>query len=327
MKIILRVIVVAVLFILVAGGIFYFNPIGVSDQRIRFALWRQGVHSKYVAVGGYRIHYLEAPAAKSFAANADGTSDNGIPLILIHGLGSRSEDWANVIPRLAASGFHVYVPDLLGYGRSSRPDVDYSISLEEKLIVQFMDAIQVPRADIGGWSMGGWVAAKLTVDHPELVNRLVLYDSAGIYFPATFDASLFLPSDKAGLVHLTAMLEPEPPVLPDFAVRAAIRRLQRNAWVINRSVNAMTSGRDLLDFRLSHIKRPTLIIWGDKDVLIPVSVAESMHQLIPRSSLIFVQGCGHLAPAQCSGPVIASTVKFLESEPPWSDVEQSLPGH
>ncbi len=175
--------------------------------------------------------------------------------------------------------------------------------------------------------MGGWVVAKLTVDHPELVDRLVLYDSAGIYFPATFDASLFSPSDKAGLEHLTHMLEPDPPKLPDFAVRAAIRKLQRNAWVIQRSVSAMTSGRDLLDFRLAHISRPTLIVWGDKDILIPVSVAESMHQLIPRSSLVFVQGCGHLAPAQCSAPVIATTVKFLDSEPPWSNVEQTLPGH
>jgi pimeloyl-ACP methyl ester carboxylesterase len=322
MKIALRVLVFLVLFVLVAGGTFYINPIGVADQGIRFKLWQQGVHSEYIDVGGYRIHYLEAPASHGAGANGEGP-----PLLLIHGLGSRAEDWANLIPQLAASGFHVYAPDLLGYGRSPQPDVDYSISLEEKLIVQFMEAVHLPKADVGGWSMGGWVAAKLTVDHPELVDRLVLYDSAGIYFPATFDASLFSPSDKAGLVHLTEMLEPDPPKLPDFAVRAAIRKLQRNAWVIQRSVSAMTSGRDLLDFRLAHISRPTLIVWGDKDILIPVSVAESMHQLIPRSSLVFVQGCGHLAPAQCSAPVIATTVKFLDSAPPWSGVEQTLPGH
>ena len=89
---------------------------------------------------------------------------------------------------LAAQGFHVYVPDLLGYGRSPKPDVDYSISLEEKTVVEFMQAVHVPRADVGGWSMGGWIAMKLALDHPEMVDRLVVYDSAGVYFPATLAA-------------------------------------------------------------------------------------------------------------------------------------------
>ena len=316
MKRILRASAFALLLLVVILGVtFYANPIGVADERVRFNLWRMDVHSHYILVDGYRIHYFEAGPA------------NGAPLVLIHGLGSRGEDWAPLLPPLAANGFHLYVPDLLGYGRSPTPDVDYSITSQSKLVADFMRAVGVPKADIGGWSMGGWVAAKLTLDHPDLVDRLILYDSAGIYFPATFDASLFTPIDRAGLTHLTEMLQPFSQPLPGFIAQAAIEKLQRGAWVITRSVNAMTSGRDLLDFRLSSIRKPTLLVWGSKDVLIPPSVGESMHHLIAGSSMTLIEGCGHLAPAQCVAPVLATTLQFLKAKPPLKNQEQSLPSH
>jgi len=300
---------------IILGVTFYANPIGVADEYVRFKLWRAGVHSRYIAVEGYPIHYFEAgPSA-------------GTPLVLIHGLGSRCEDWAPLIPPLAAAGFHLYVPDLLGYGRSPTPDIDYSISSQVQLVGDFMHTVGLSKADIGGWSMGGWVAAELTVKRPELVDRLVLYDSAGIYFPATFDASLFTPTDRAGLTRLTERLQPFPQPMPNFIAQAAIEKLQRGAWVITRSVNAMTSGRDLLDFRLSTIRKPTLIVWGTRDILIPPSVGESMHHLIPNSSMTLIEGCGHLAPAQCAAPVLATTLQFLRSNPPLKNVEQTLPGH
>ncbi len=177
MKIALRVVAFLLVIVVVAGLLFYRYPLWVADQQTRFHLWREGVKSEYVEAGGYRLHYFEA---------SPGNGGGGTPLVLVHGLGARGEDWAAMIPALAAQGFHVYVPDLLGYGRSPKPDVSYSISLQEETVVQFMQAMHVPRADVGGWSMGGWVAMKLALDHPEMVDRLVIYDSAGIYFPATF---------------------------------------------------------------------------------------------------------------------------------------------
>ena len=296
------------------GVVFYANPIGVADERVRFNLWRNGAQSRYTQVDGYRIHYFEAGPS------------NGVPLVLIHGLGSRGEDWATLIPSFTANGFHIYAPDLLGYGRSDAPDVDYTISLQETLVLHFMQTAGITRADIAGWSMGGWVAAKLTIDHPALVDRLVLYDSAGIYFPATFDASLFTPTDRAGLDRLIGMLQPLPRSMPNFVAQAAVDKLQRGAWVITRSVSAMTSGRDLLDFRLPSITRPTLIVWGSRDTLIPPSVGESMHHLIPNSSMTIIEGCGHLAPAQCSVPTLATTLNFLKANPPPANQEQTLSG-
>lgn len=295
-----------VVLLLVAGATFYFYPLNVAQQQVRFKLWRAGVRSQYVDAGGYRMHYFEALPP----------SGAGTPLLLVHGLGARGEDWSAMIPALAAQGFHVYVPDLLGYGRSPKPDVSYSISMQETAVVNFMQAVHLTRADVGGWSMGGWVVLKLALDHPERVDRLIVYDSAGIYFPATFGPDLFTPNDVAGVRKLITALTPMPINAPDFALKAMVRKLQANSWVLQRSVAAMMSGHDLLDFRLHNIQEPTLIVWGAQDALIPLSVGETMHRSIPRSTLGVVEGCGHLAPMECSKPVIEATVNFLKAEPP-----------
>ncbi|MEO8737266.1 MAG: alpha/beta hydrolase [Edaphobacter sp.] len=312
----LRVVALLLLLCLAAGIIVYCYPLGLAEQMVRFHLWRTGVHSEYVEAGGYRMHYFEArpPGGAS-----------GTPLLLVHGLGARGEDWAEMIPALAAKGFHVYAPDLLGYGRSAHPDVSYSISMEEASVVQFMQAVHLPRADVGGWSMGGWISMKLALDHPELVDRLVVYDSAGIYFPATFAPDLFTPDDAAGVRRLLEMLTPEPAKMPDFVAKDALRKLQRNAWVIRRSVAAMMNGRDLLDFRLNNMQSPTLIVWGAQDTLIPLATGETIHRDIPHSVLNVMEGCGHLAPAVCWKPVEQSTVDFLRAQPPMQGGEKICP--
>ena len=316
MRFALRVVAVLVLFAVAAGLIFYRYPLWVADQQTRFHLWRAGVKSEYVEAGGYRLHYFEA---------SPGNAGGGTPLVLVHGLGARGEDWGAMMPALAAQGFHVYVPDLLGYGRSPRPDVSYSISLEEQTVAQFMQAMHVPRADVGGWSMGGWIAMKLALDHPEMVDRLVIYDSAGTYFPATFGPELFTPNDVAGVKKLHGFLSPKPFDPPSFVAEAVVRKLQGNAWVVRRSMAAMTNGRDLLDFRLHSISQPMLIVWGAEDELIPLSVGETIHKGVAQSVLDVIAGCGHLAPAECARPVTEGTVEFLRSEPPMQGGEKTFP--
>ncbi len=292
------------LLLIVAGGLtFYTEPLWVNEQIIGWKLWRQHVQSKYVEVNGYKIHYFEAAPV--------GTP--GIPLVLIHGIGSRGEDWSPMIPTLAAQGFHVYVPDLLGYGRSPQPNVDYSISLEEDIMLKFMDNLHIQHADLGGWSMGGWIALRLALDHPARVDHLVVYDSAGIYFPPTFDASLFLPTDPAGFATLRHTLSPINKALPSFVVQDALRTIRRNGWVIERSFFAMEDGKDLTDFRLADLHKPTLVVWGSVDQLIPISTGEQLHQAIPGSKFATIPDCGHLAPGECPLPVLKATIDFLKA--------------
>ena len=308
MKALRRVATVALALALVAASAFYWNPLWVNDQQIRYHLWQANVHSEYVDAGSYRLHYFEAVPSGGSA---------GIPLILVHGLASRGEDWAPMIPSLAAAGFHVYAPDLLGYGRSPRPaNVVYSVALEEGVLIDFMHAVGLQHADVDGWSMGGWVSAKLALDHPAMVDRLVLDDSAGVTFQPSFTRDAFSPTDTAGLKRLFVLLMPHPPTLDLYIVRATLHRIADNKKIVQSSMDSMASGADRLDPRLANITQPTLIVWGAEDRLIPLSVGKQMHQLIPNSALQVVPNCGHLAPSQCSGDVWAGTVMFLKANPP-----------
>jgi pimeloyl-ACP methyl ester carboxylesterase len=302
----------------VAGFIVVWRePLWAEQQWTHLGLFVARVQSNYVLTPEGRVHYYEGEPR---------IPGGGVPLVLVHGLGDRDESWAPMLKRLKRAGFHVYAPDLLGYGRSPRPDVSYSISMEEAVVVQFMQAVHLTRADVGGWSMGGWVAMKLALDHPEMVDRLMIYDSAGIYFPATFGPELFTPDDVAGVRRLMSILTPKPIDMPEFAAKAALRKLQRNAWILNRSTVAMMSGFDLLDFRLQNLRQPMLIVWGAQDELIPLSVGETIHRDVPHSVLDVVEGCGHLAPLECAKPVLEGTVAFLRAQPPLQGGGKTFPG-
>jgi pimeloyl-ACP methyl ester carboxylesterase len=301
----------------IVAGIFYYNPLWVHEEQIRYQLWREGVHSNNVVVDGHHIHYFDA-------APPDGSP--GTPLVLIHGLGDRAEAWAPQIPTLTAAGFHVYAPDLLGYGRSDKPNITYSIPVEVSTITDFMHAVGLQRADVAGWSMGGWIAAELTLDHPALVERLILEDSAGIHFDAKFPRTLFTPTDEAGLSQLMQMLSPRPQALPHFVARATLRKFARMSRVVQSSMESMASGTDLLDNRLGAIQQPTLIIWGDEDRLLPISTGLQMHQAIPNSVFATITGCGHLAPKECAHPVLDATIQFLKANPPMLRGEETFPG-
>ena len=317
MKALLRTLGVVLLLGAVAGATFYWNPLWANDQQIRYHLWRANVRSEYIEADGYRLHYLEA-------VPPDGSP--GIPLVLVHGLGARSEEWSPMIPSLAAAGFHVYVPDLLGFGRSPKPQVAYSVSLEEGVVVDYMRAVGLTHADVDGWSMGGWIAAKISLDHPELVDRLVLDDSVGIAFQPSFPRTAFVPTNPAELNSLLALLSPRPPTLAPFVVRATLRKVAGAGKIVQQSMDSMESGFDLLDSRLGSITQPTLITWGTEDKLIPIAVGETMHRNIPNSVFERIAGCGHLAPGQCAKPVLAGTIQFLKAEPPMRGGEQTLPG-
>jgi pimeloyl-ACP methyl ester carboxylesterase len=308
-----RIAVFLLLVIAVTGAFFYRYPLWFVDRPLYYRMWRGHVVGKYVDIAPYRYHYYEAGPV------------NGVPLVLIHGLGSRGEDWSTMIPTFAAAGFHVYAPDLLGYGRSSQPDVDYSIGLEESVVAQFMQAMKLPKAHVIGWSMGGWVAMKLALDQPAMVDRLVVYDTAGTYFPAVLPLNLFTPTDVAGVQRLFDVLEPTPRAVPGFVARDTLQKLQKKAWVVNRSLVSMLSGRYLLDFRLGGLKQPMLIMWGGSDRLIPVSVGEALHHSVRQSVFEVLEGCGHLGPAECPKPYLDGTIEFLKAEPAMGRAEKSFP--
>ena len=280
---------------------FYRRPMWVIDEVMHARLSMAGIHSKFVKVGPYRVHYF--------------VGGNGPPLLLIHGLGSRSEDWTPEMPDYAKT-YRVYALDLLGCGRTDHPDIAYTIQQQTDLIEGFTEALHLPKMNVIGWSMGGWIALDFAIEHPEKVDRLVVMDSAGLSFKTNLTPQVFEPRTVPQLKQLEELLVPHPRDLPAFFDRALLRAMQKNFRVVHRTVDSMLTGKDLLDSKLRQIKMPVLIVWGEQDALVPTSVALRMHQAIPQSVLQIYSGCGHIGPAICSSRIVPHVVDFLHSNPP-----------
>jgi pimeloyl-ACP methyl ester carboxylesterase len=289
------------------------NPLWLVDKQVNARLRLHGVHSEFVTVNGYKMHYL--------------VGGSGRPLVLVHGLGSRGLDWANLIPRLIEGGHRVYAVDLLGYGRSAQPkDAGYSISDQAVMVEGFLDSQHLQQVDMAGWSMGGWIAMKVALQNPERIRRLVLLDSAGLRFKLGFDPALFQPESPTDLAALEELLVPHPRPLPGFLAMAMLRRGDDIGWVVKRSVQSMMTGDDLVDGKLGALTMPVLIGWGEEDRLIPLSVGYRLHGEILQSELDVYANCGHLAPGQCVGQVGPSVVDFLNAQPARMATVRHIPG-
>jgi len=285
----------------VAGFGFWLRPVSYFNEFMFMHAFFTGVESRSVMVGGHRVHYnVEGPAG-------------GQVVVLVHGLGGRAEDWRNLAPWLAKAGYRVYMPDLVGYGRSQKPaDFSYSMTDEAGAVVGFMDALGLKQVDLGGWSMGGWIVQIVASTHSERVKRLILFDSAGLYEKPAWDTRLFTPATSAELDQLDALLMPHPPEVPGFIARDILRNSRRNAWVVQRALETMLAGRDTTDNLLPQLKMPVLIAWGAEDLITPVSQGEKMHRLVPQSELDVVADCGHLAPVQCASQMGPKLVAFAK---------------
>ena len=101
--------------------------------------------------------------------------------------------------------------------------------------------------------------------------------------------------------------------MPDFVAKALLERSQGDAWVIRRAVTSMLTGQNLLDGKLSELKMPVLIVWGQQDNLTPLSMAYQIHAGVPNSTLQVYDGCGHLAPGLCADRIAPQLLSFLNS--------------
>jgi len=285
-----------------AGGIgFWLRPVTYFDEAMYLREALNGIGNRTVTVAGRQMHYEVAGPS------------NGSIVVLVHGLGGRAEDWHNLAPYLAKAGFRVYMPDLLGYGRSEKPaDFSYSVREEAGGVVGFMDALGLKQVDLGGWSMGGWIVQILASQHPKRVRRLMLFDSAGIYVKPDWNTGLFTPTTPAELDQLEALLSPNPPPVPGFVARDILRISRDRAWIVQRAMNSMLTGSYVTDALLPRLKMPVLIEWGALDRITPVASAARIHSLAPQSELNVVPGCGHLAPTQCASQMGPQVEAFLQ---------------
>lgn len=278
----------AALTIAAALGFAYARPLTVMEASGELLLRLRGVRSASLQAGPYRLRYFEA--------------GSGSPLVLVHGLGSNAlVEWSRLLPSLARR-YHVYAPDLPGFGRSERPAAaDYGIPMQVEALRAFMQAAGVPRARVVGISMGGWIVARLAGEHPELVERLVVVAPAGMRprDDAPIPVDVLFPQDEAGVRRLIAAVRHKPPATPGFVARDIAERKKRDEWIVRRTLESMRPGRDWLDGTLGRAGMPVLVVWGRQDALIPVAYAEPLRAEFANAELELLDGCGHVPMADC----------------------------
>ena len=283
------------------GALFWARPVGVFRVFNEVQMYLEGGRNHFTVVNGYKIHYYMLGP------------ESGSPVVLVHGLGGRAEDWEKLAPYLRKAGYRVYLPDLPGFGQSERPaNFSYSVTDQSKIVVGFLDALGLRQVHLGGWSMGGWIVQLVAVNNPDRVQRLMLFDSAGLYLRPEWDTKLFTPISPAEIEKLDKLLMPHPPSLPDFVARDIVRVSREHAWVMHRSLDTMLQGRETTDALLPQLTMPVLIVWGEADQITPLGEGEKIHKLIPQSQFDVVKGCGHLAPNECAKAIGPAVVRFLE---------------
>jgi pimeloyl-ACP methyl ester carboxylesterase len=241
------------------------------------------------------------------------TGGSGPLLVLIHGITNSSASWEPVLP-LLEEHFSVLAPDLLGHGDSAKPRGDYSLGAYASLTRDLMLALGHDRATFVGHSLGGGIAMQMGYQFPERCERLVLVSTGGL----GRQVSLFLRAVALPGAELT---------LPIVGSKALVNASAKvGGWLgkvglgIGADLVAYSQGmstladiearsafvhtaRGMIDLGGQRIDArdklyltagvPTLIVWGDRDPVIPARHGIRAHESMPGSRLEIVAGAGH----------------------------------
>ena len=238
---------------------------------------------------------------------------SGPLLILIHGITNSSASWEPVLALLERD-FTVLAPDLLGHGDSAKPRGDYSLGASASLLRDAMLALGHERATIVGHSLGGGIAMQMSYQFPERVERLVLVSSGGLGRAVT---PVLRAVAVPGAEYVIPLLASEPLVSAGSKIGGWIEQIGLR---VGSDIGALATGlatlqdidarrafvltaRGVIDLGGQRINAtdklylaqavPTLIVWGDRDPVIPARHGIRAHELMPASRLRVFDGAGH----------------------------------
>jgi 3-oxoadipate enol-lactonase len=241
----------------------------------------------YLSANGIRLYYQ--------------TAGEGPPLLLLHGLGSASDDWQLQIP-IFAGQFRVVAMDLRGHGHSDKPRGPYSMRDFASDAVVLLDGLAIPRAHVLGLSLGGMVAQQLALDYPHRVSSLILVNTFPRFDP--WEPRLLrrivqrvINFGEGGMEAVAeavaASLFPRPTQRPLY--EETVKRFARNdRGGYQASVQAIL--RFNVESRLREVRCPTLIVAGDRDRTVSWRQKVSIARRVAEARLAVIHDSGHASP-------------------------------
>lgn len=282
--------------------------------------WREvdwSSHQRRVEVEGRPLNVI-----------ALGTGD---PLLFVHGLGGSWPNWLEQLPTFSARR-RVIAFDLPGFGASPMPAAPISIPGYARIVAGLMDALGISSAPIVGNSMGGEIAAELAIGDPDRVQRLMLISPAGIStaavqerlpairlaYPFVNAASRWVGANADRIVRrprlraaaLSVVADRPREIAPEFAAEQ-IRGMGKPGFLP--ALEAIVSHSRTLRERLPAIRCPTLLLWGEKDPVVPMRDAEVFASQIPGASKVVWPQTGHVAMFERASKFNALLAGFLSA--------------
>ena len=242
------------------------------------------MEEKFVTIDGNKIRYLESGESKDV-------------IVLIHGLGASAERWEFVIPEFSKN-HKVVVPDLIGFGHSDKPIVDYTTDFFLDFLGNFLKKLDIKKTHIIGSSLGGQITAEFTSKNQDLIENLVLVSPSGIMKHSTpaLDAYVLaaLYPNLDGAKNAFEMMAGPSRQINEKIIEDFVKRMKLpNAKMAFMSTLLGLKNAEVITQSLQKISVPSLIIWGEDDPVIPIKYADDFVSSIQDCRFYMMDNCGH----------------------------------
>lgn len=200
----------------------------------------------------------------------------GEPMILLHGLSGSTRWWAKNVEFLAQS-YQVHLVDMVGFGRGRGQR--FLLKEAADLIAEWIAALRIPPAHVMGHSMGGYITLELAARHPSLVDHLVLVDA------------LALPIGRSLWRQSLALAQALRYMPFDFLPVLFRDSLRAGPYTLVRAIREVLNADLTQD--LERVLAPALIVWGEKDRVLPLQLGVDLFRALPGAVLDIISGAGH----------------------------------
>jgi pimeloyl-ACP methyl ester carboxylesterase len=215
-----------------------------------------------------------------------------------------------------AQKYRLLVPDQIGFGRSDKPLLDYSIQTYVDFLNEFLRQLKVEKASLVGESLGGWIAALYVAEigggaHLIPIEKLVLVDAAGLKqdkpIPDLNPSSLAAMRGMMEAVFYDTSWLTEDALRKIFTDKLAVH----DGYTVRSILGNPGLGAERLDERLASIRVPTLVAWGKQDKLLPIASGERYAAGIAGAKLVSFDKCGHVPAIEKTEEFLAAVTSFL----------------
>ncbi|MBI2462680.1 MAG: alpha/beta hydrolase [Candidatus Spechtbacteria bacterium] len=235
----------------------------------------------------------------------------GAVIVILHGWGSRANNWRAVQNDLAERGFRAIVPDMPGFGETPPPSEPWDIYQYTEFVYEFIQSLGLQDFTLVGHSFGGRIAIIYGAKHGENVSTLILCDAAGVVRRHTVRTRMFLITTKIGnVIFAVPPLHFLKPIVRNLWYKFTLERDYYKTDGVMRETFKKVINENLRKY-VRHITLPTLILWGENDRATPLADAYIIQKEVADSRLHVFPERGHAINLEVPHEMAQTMAEFI----------------